>query len=106
MPSDSPERVCDHCGSYIEPTRVLYRLRIELAAEPGPIDIEPMPPLRDVREELADLIRKLNGMDPEQVDEATSQVHEQFDFVLCAGCRAEIRDRLRRRIFVAEAHTD
>jgi hypothetical protein len=94
--SDRPaERVCDQCGIWVETTQPLYRMRVELAAEPwAPEDTGPP---GDVREELEALVRRLEQMSEDEVEEATSQVHECFEYLLCPACRRSIRQALRTR---------
>ncbi|MDX2176576.1 MAG: hypothetical protein SF028_08895 [Candidatus Sumerlaeia bacterium] len=103
--SDTEERVCDQCGSYVESNQTLYRLRVELVAEPHP------GPIGDsaggsVLEDLEALVRRLEAMSDEEVAEATAQVHERFDSFLCAACRKRVRAALLARQRIINLHTD
>lgn len=102
MSEDSPDRLCDQCGRWVEPNETLYRLRVEICAEPGPIDLPPRESIGDVQSELEALIRRLESMTDEQVDEATSQIHEMFDYWLCPKCRAAIRAQMKQRMSIID----
>jgi hypothetical protein len=106
MASEAPDdRCCDQCGRWVEPNELLYRLRVELVAEPGPVDLSAPQEIGDVQSELDALIRKLEGMTEDQVSEATSQIHERFDFNLCPKCRADIRAQMKNRLTIFNSHT-
>lgn len=91
-------RVCDNCGCYIESNETLYVMQVAIMAEPGPeIDIPEITDIDDVRKELEKLIRAMEGMSEEEVEEAAEQVHESYRFVLCTECREEVHGRLKRR---------
>ena len=106
MATESPDdRCCDQCGRWVEPNELLYQLRVELVAEPGPVDLTSPQDVGDVQSELDALIRKLEGMTEDQVSEATSQIHERFDYNLCAKCRGDIRAQLKNRLSIFNTHT-
>lgn len=97
------ERRCDECGSWVPASEPLYRMRVELAAEPWQPSLPDSKDTGDVRGELEALIRRLEDMTLEQVAEATAQVHELFEFKLCAACRRETRRLLRSRLDVEDS---
>ncbi|MBI5154670.1 hypothetical protein HZA57_05480 [Candidatus Poribacteria bacterium] len=97
MTEPGADRVCENCGRWIEPDEVLYRVRVEVFAEPRVPEVS----LEKSRSELAsdweELIRKLEQMNEDQVREATDQVYESYGYNLCGACRQELHRRIRRR---------
>ena len=96
-------RVCDQCGVWVEGNELLYRLRVELCAEPGPVELGSPEQVGDAADELEKLMHRLESMTAEEVSEATAQVYEAFDFALCANCRQGIRAQLRNRLTLFDA---
>lgn len=92
------DRICDHCGRWIERNETRYAMTITLQADPGP-EIELPEPAEDVDllEEIQRLVESMEEMSPDQVQEATEQVHESYRFSLCPECRGEMHRRMRRR---------
>lgn len=89
--------VCYGCGSALTGGAQSYRLRIELFASPEVPDlstpaaagIEP-----DLREQWDALVKELSAMNEQEVEEATDEVYERYEFVLCTRCRREWHTRL------------
>ncbi len=94
--SETPDdRVCENCGRWIEDNEILYRARLEVFAEPVMDDRS----LRKSRDESAreweSLLEKLEKMDDQQVQDATDQVYESYEFNLCPSCRQEMHRRIK-----------
>lgn len=91
------ERTCENCGRWVDRTETLYRVRLDMFAEPTVKIEDPAPPPQTVARRWEDLIQQLEMMSDEQVQEATDQVHERFEFNLCPECRREMHRRIRTR---------
>jgi hypothetical protein len=92
------DRVCENCGRWIEPNEVLYRMTIIMEAEPGPeLVLEEPDSEADLLAEIEKLVKQMENMSDEQVNEATDQVHEEYAFALCSDCRKIMHKRLARR---------
>lgn len=89
-------RVCEHCGRWIEKNEILYRMLIVIQAEPTQ-ELEMPDEDEDLLEQIQKLVEKMENMTEEEVEEATSQVHESYHFALCGECRGIIHGRLKRR---------
>lgn len=89
-------RVCDQCGRWVERDETLYHARLQLYAEPA-VRIEEDNLSREQRRARWDaMIRRLEEMSDEEVEDATDQVHEEIAFQLCAECRSNLHERIRR----------
>ncbi len=90
-------RVCDSCGRWVDEEEILYYARLEVYAEPVVRDTDPPEDTAPNVKEWERLIRAMEGMTDEQVEEATAQVHEDTRFYLCPECRRELHQRIRLR---------
>jgi predicted RNA-binding Zn-ribbon protein involved in translation (DUF1610 family) len=97
MSHDDDDRLCENCGRWVEPNETLYRLRVELFADGGDGEVRLDPPADNLAGEWEALVRRMENMSPDQVREATDQVHETYSCLLCPECRAELHGRLKRR---------
>ncbi len=87
--------VCQGCGCSIEDKSLSYRLRLELYASPdAPVfsaeDLE-----GDLQAQWKALIDKMEAMSDKEVEEATDQVYESYEFLLCPACRRAWHERLK-----------
>lgn len=91
------DRVCEECGRWIEAAEILYRVRLEVFAEPT-VNLPDTPPDKDENSrDWNALIQRMEEMTDEQVREAEDQVHERIDYNLCRDCRRSLHSRIRRR---------
>jgi hypothetical protein len=91
-------RVCDNCGRWVEKNEIRYIMQVTLMAEPGPaIELPDPADIGDVRAELEKLVESMEGMSDEQIEEAVDQVHESYQYTLCAECRLDVHRRMKRR---------
>ena len=90
----SSEQYCDYCNKLINKQQQGYALKIEMFALAGPLEFSAQDLKKDYQSELQELIEKLESLD---VDEAEDQVHESYQFVLCAACRHDLHKRLKHR---------
>lgn len=81
--------ICDRCNAMLEKERIRYQLRIELFAAFDGLEFseKDLRAGRDTKKEIADLIRRLEDMDPRQLED---QVHVKFEYDLCQKCRDEV----------------
>ena len=89
------ERMCQGCGCLIRENTLSYRLRVELFASPDPPAIRPEYLEEDLQAQWKALIETMEKMSEDEVEEATDQVHESYEFVLCARCRKYWHDRFQ-----------
>lgn len=94
--NDKQDRVCENCGRWIERPEILYRVRIDVFAEPTVHLDDPLAESSSKRR-WEDLIQQLEMMSDDQVQEATEQVHERYEFDLCPECRKEMHRRIKAR---------
>ncbi|MCB2156834.1 hypothetical protein KQI84_18300 [bacterium] len=91
------DRVCENCGRWVEENEVLYRVRIEVFAEPEVPNINIFDKSReDLADEWDDLIERLEHMSELEAQEASDQVYENHEFNLCPECRREMHRRLKK----------
>ena len=82
--------VCDRCGAALlvgEPVR--YEARIEVYAAYDPAEIVPADLEGDLRGQMRDLLARMRGMDPQELEDS---VYKEFRFDLCRACQ---RDYIR-----------
>ena len=91
------DRVCDNCGRWIDKDEQLYVMTITIEADPGPVELEAPEEDEDLLAEMQGIVERMEKMSPEEVEEATDQVHESQRFVLCPECREEMHRRFKRR---------
>lgn len=72
-------------------------MEVTLRAEaPEVLEIKPEDLEKVGQDAWEELMRQMEKMNPEQVEEAMDQVHETHTFALCAECRRTIHKLLRR----------
>ena len=91
---DEPGRKCDECGGVSARDEQMYTIRIELFARAEPLVFGADDALKDHAKAIADLLGAMESIDAE---EATDQVHEQYEYDLCARCRGRIHRMLKDR---------
>jgi len=91
------DRTCEYCGRWVEPNEVLYHARLQVYAEPR-LQLDDEELSREARAERWDsLVRRMEAMSDEDVDEAMAEVHEEVVFYLCPSCRGDLHKRLLHR---------
>lgn len=84
---------CDGCGRVMAKGDLRYRVKIDVRAAYDEIQIGLADLLRDYRQEMIELVRRMHRRSPEEI-EAT--VYKGFELDLCPACqRAYIRAPLR-----------
>jgi hypothetical protein len=80
----------------LEDSRVRYTFRVELFAAYDILKIgrKELPPDRDLKQEIAKLIRELEQQDPEKL---TDEVYYSVQLDLCPRCRQEIYEEMKSR---------
>ena len=97
MAKETPDRVCENCGRWIEQNELLYRVRIEVFADPDAPDVDVFGKSRDeLAQEWDELINRLEAMSEDETREASDQVYEKHEFNLCPECRREMHLRLKK----------
>lgn len=89
------DRLCENCGRWIEANEMLYRVRLEVYAEPRIDFSDPLPPRSRARADWKELIARMEAMSEEEVREAADQVHELIEYNLCPECRRDLHRRIR-----------
>lgn len=91
-------RTCESCGRWIDEGETLFVMTVTLQADPK-LDMDAIDPetLENSRQEFEKLIEAMEKMTAGQVEEATDQVHESYQFVLCPECREEVHGRMKQR---------
>ncbi|MCC5877043.1 MAG: hypothetical protein JJU11_12555 [Candidatus Sumerlaeia bacterium] len=75
----------------------LYEMDVTLRAEaPSVLEISEEDLESAGQDAWNEIVDMLEGMSPEQVEEAVDQVHETHRFLLCHECRGVIHKILRR----------
>jgi hypothetical protein len=78
-------QTCDLCGQeLLARSEVRYEVRIEVKAAYDPLNITGEDLAKDLRAEIARLLRQLEKISEE---EAQNEVYRQFEFDLCAACQ-------------------
>jgi len=90
------DRVCDHCGRWIEENEILFRMTISIQAEAKPIVIEDLDGA-EIEKEFQELLETMESMTPEEAEDAIDEVHVSQHFQLCPECRHVVHDRMKRR---------
>ena len=76
---------CDLCGQeLLAKSEVRYEVRIEVKAAYDPLEVIEGDLEKDIRAEIAKVLRQLEGVTEE---EAQNEVYRQFEFDLCAACQ-------------------
>lgn len=88
------ERRCDNCGADIEGHAISYILRLELFARGDAPELNLDDLKADHTAQIEKLIEEMEHLD---VEEATDEVYEAYNFELCSKCRARIHELLKNR---------
>ncbi|MBI4830992.1 MAG: hypothetical protein HY801_05450 [Candidatus Lindowbacteria bacterium] len=92
---------CDMCGQRIQPKELRYVVKMSIYAAYDTLEIELTDLERDYTEEIRSLIRKMEHMDPKELQE---DVFKEFCFDLCRECQQKlVRSPLGRKSS-GEAH--
>ena len=76
---------CDLCGKPLLATEpVRYEVRIEVRAAYDPLEITPDDLAQDHRPEIRALLRRLEGIDPREIEDS---VYKELHFDLCMACQ-------------------
>lgn len=88
-------QICDICGQeLLAKSEARYEVRIEVKAAYDRLEITEEDLGRDVRGEIARVLRQLEGISEE---EAQNEVYRQFQFDLCVACqRRYVKEPLAR----------
>ena len=80
----------------MEDSRVRYTLRVELFAAYDILKItgKDLSPDRDLRQEIDDLIKRLEKEDPQKL---TDEVYFRLEQDLCPKCRAIVFEEIKKR---------
>ena len=95
-------RVCDVCGRWVENNETLFAMTVTLQAEAGVVNIDDATSGNDARDDFENLVRAMERMSAQQIDDATDEVHESYRFTLCSGCRKEVHNRMKSRTKILE----
>ena len=88
--------LCDRCSALIEQSRARFTLRVELFAAYEGLEIRSAEELksRDIRAEIEQLLNKMQGMDPQQLER---EVYARYEFDLCKECRDQLLEQFEAR---------
>ncbi|MFW6107345.1 MAG: hypothetical protein ACOC8A_01495 [bacterium] len=76
---------CDLCGKpLLADEAVRYQVRIQVFAAYDPLELTPDDLARDHRTEIRELVRQLEDMDPQEVEDS---VYKELHFDLCMACQ-------------------
>ena len=76
---------CDMCGkTLLSDEDVRYVVKVEVYAAYDPLEITDEDLKKDHKQEIADLLSDMNGMDAEELEEG---VYKRLRFDLCAACQ-------------------
>lgn len=89
---------CDNCGKIIKNSADQYTIQIEMFAKPAPIVIDDKELQKDHLSEMEDIIKNLEQMNDEEVNEATDQVWESYSFTICSSCRIDFHKKFKQRV--------
>jgi len=87
-----PNKTCRICGRLPGKKETAFVLRVELFADPSPPVIAREDLEKDLRAEMEQLIQDMENVDPE---EARDEVHERYEYWVCAACRRRLHFRLK-----------
>ncbi|MCC6545854.1 hypothetical protein IT570_01705 [Candidatus Sumerlaeota bacterium] len=90
-------RLCDSCGRWIEPNEILYNMTVTIEAS-DVVNLEDNRAADEIRDEFEKLVRAMEQMTSDEIDEATDEVHEDYRFSLCRSCRNDVHKRLKNRV--------
>jgi hypothetical protein len=90
------DRVCDHCGCWVESNETLYQMQVSIFASPT-MDLDLSETSENLRNKYNNLVKSMENMSHDQVEEAEEQVYESYQYALCAECRELIHRRLKNR---------
>jgi len=83
---------CDICGKNLKKEELRYRIKIEACAVYEQNEIHIADLIRNHQEEIIQLIKKMEEMSAEELEE---QIYKKFEFDLCPNChRAYLKNPL------------
>ncbi len=83
---------CDACGKNLKREELRYRVKIEVCAVYNQNEIHLADIIRNHQEEIIQLIKKMEEISPEELEE---QIYKSFEFDLCPTChRAYLKSPL------------
>lgn len=77
---------CDGCGRNLKKEELRYRVKIEVSAIYEQHEIHLSDIIRDHQQEIIQLIRKMEEMSADELEE---QIYKSFVFDLCPACHRE-----------------
>ena len=84
---------CDGCGKEMHKGDLRYTVKIEVRAAYDELEVSLMDLVRDHREEILELIERLQNKNTQEIEES---VYKSFELDLCPSCqRIYIRNPLR-----------
>ena len=84
---------CDGCGREIPQKALRYKVRINIQAAYDTLEIKLADLLRDHEAELRALLERIEGMDPQKIED---DIYKIFHLDLCPSCyHSYIQDPLR-----------
>lgn len=84
---------CDGCGAEMRKGDLRYRVKIDVRAAYDQLEIGLADLMRDHRKELIELVERLKGKDPKEIEDT---IYKSFELDLCPRCqRAYVRGPLR-----------
>ena len=87
--------LCDRCGMEIPQTQTRFSLKMELFASQENLYFSESDLQKDLRAEMDELIRQMEQMDPEQLND---EVYVRYEFDVCGSCRKQLYSQLRQRL--------
>ena len=83
---------CDSCGKLISSNVTIYKIKIEIFADPELPVLTEEDLQQDFMGQLNDIINEMKDKD---VQELTDQVFEAYIFNLCPSCRNDFHKKLK-----------
>jgi hypothetical protein len=87
--------LCDRCGREIPQTQTRFSLKMELFASKENLYFSESDLQKDLRAEMEQLIRQMEQMD---LDQLNDEVYVKYEFDVCNACRKELYFQFRRRL--------
>ncbi len=89
--------VCDLCGVAFQDAAPRFVARLELKQAYDPMEIGPKDLGRDLKGELAALLRALEAQPEADAEKLAEEVAVSRTFALCASCAVSVKKRLNYR---------
>ena len=87
--------LCDRCGQEIPQTQTRFSLKMELFASKENLYFSESDLQKDLRAEMNELIRQMEQMDSEQLND---EVYVKYEFDVCGSCRKQLYFQFRQRL--------